>query len=47
MCKMHAIHELRPNNVPRRRNFHNWFLQEAIGFDEKAYNWQRSSFSLK
>ena len=42
--KMHARHELRPNDLPRRRNFHNWFLQEAIGFDEKLIIGNEAAF---
>ena len=44
--KMHLRHELFSNDLPRLRNFCNWFLQKPIGFDNKLMIGDEAEFHL-
>lgn len=44
--KMHYRHELLPNDLHRRRNFCNWFLQKPIGFEDMLIIGDEAAFHL-
>ena len=44
--KIHLRHELLPNDLTRRRNFCNWFLQNSIGFEDKLLIGDEAEFHL-
>ena len=44
--KIHLRHELLFNDLPRRRNVCNWFLQNPIGFEDKLIIGDEAAFHL-